>query len=67
MALIEMRMIQTEEDLPAFAQSLYGCSLFLGLYSHADGPISSVKKTAEEQTELLAKLDAHGASRTGSR
>ena len=26
MALIEMGMIQTAEDLPAFAQSLYGCS-----------------------------------------
>ncbi|KAI0255595.1 P-loop containing nucleoside triphosphate hydrolase protein [Lactifluus subvellereus] len=42
MALIEMGMIQSADDIPTFAQSF-------------------IKKTAEEQTELLAKLDAHGA------
>ncbi|KAH9031884.1 P-loop containing nucleoside triphosphate hydrolase protein [Lactarius pseudohatsudake] len=40
-ALIELGMIQSSDDLPTFAQSF-------------------VKKTPEEQNELLAKLDAHG-------
>ncbi|KAH9012859.1 P-loop containing nucleoside triphosphate hydrolase protein [Lactarius deliciosus] len=40
-ALIELGMIQSSDDLPSFAQSF-------------------VKKTPEEQNELLAKLDAHG-------
>ncbi|KAI0299057.1 hypothetical protein B0F90DRAFT_663985 [Multifurca ochricompacta] len=44
MALIELGMIQSADDLPAFAQSF-------------------VKKSPEEQTELLAKLDAR-AGRT---
>jgi hypothetical protein len=41
--------------------------LLLGFHSHANEPILSVKKTPEEQTEQLAKLDAHGTSRAGSR
>jgi hypothetical protein len=34
---------------------------FEHFFSHANGPIFSVKKTPEEQNELLAKLDAHGS------
>jgi len=45
MALIALGLIQSSDDIPAFAQNF-------------------VKKTPEEQTELLAKLDAHGATRT---
>jgi hypothetical protein len=37
-ALIELGMIESPEDLPAFAQSLYGYSLLLELYSHANKP-----------------------------
>ncbi|KAH9953604.1 P-loop containing nucleoside triphosphate hydrolase protein [Russula dissimulans] len=44
-ALIELSMIQTPDDLPSFAQDF-------------------IKKRPEEQTELLAKLDAHGAPKT---
>ncbi|KAI9454269.1 P-loop containing nucleoside triphosphate hydrolase protein [Russula earlei] len=44
-ALMELGMIQSPDDLPAFAQNF-------------------AVKTAEEQTELLAKLDTHAAPRT---
>jgi len=44
-ALIELEMITSPDDIPAFAQNF-------------------VKKTPEEQTELLAKLDAHQAAKT---
>jgi len=63
-ALIELKMIQTPEDLPLFAQSLYGLFLCfphsLSFCSHTKGLTFSVKKPSEEQNELLAKLDAHG-------
>jgi len=44
----------------AFICSELVCALSLSFLSHANGPISSIKKTPEEQNELLAKLDAHG-------
>ena len=62
-------MIQSPEDLPAFAQNLYALFIvFLHLLELLFTRLIaclSVKKTPEEQTELLAKLDAHGAARTG--
>ena len=57
-ALIDLGMIQTADDLPLFASDLY-----------VTWPIShnprtdlgySAKKSQEEQQEILAMLDAHG-------
>ncbi|KAF8258164.1 P-loop containing nucleoside triphosphate hydrolase protein [Lactarius quietus] len=45
-ALMELEMIQSPDDLPTFAQNF-------------------VKKSLEEQNELLAKLDAHGTRGRG--
>jgi hypothetical protein len=51
---------------PAFicSEFVWAVPLFLSLWAHTDGPILSVKKTPEEQNELLAKLDAHGTPAT---
>jgi hypothetical protein len=61
-ALIELGMIQTPEELPIFAQDLYGRSLFSSSFNVHTlmGRYFSGKKSPEEQNELLAKLDAHG-------
>jgi len=65
MALIDLGMIQTPDDLPGFAQNLYVCLVTSSSRSRANEPeIFSVKKTPEEQTKLLAELDAHGAPKT---
>ena len=61
-------MIMSPDDIPAFAQNLYVCSCFPSLLlsfsgAESDVLVFSVKKTPEEQTELLAKLDAHRAAK----
>ena len=67
MALIELGMIQSSDDLPTFAQNLYACPALISAKAACSFPDYSVKKSPEEQNELLEKLDAHGTRGRGSK
>jgi hypothetical protein len=43
-ALIELGMIQSAEDLPAFAQSLYGFSISSSYFHNVNGSILAARK-----------------------